>query len=538
MEWDGRYRLSRRLARGGMGEVWEASATGEGGFVRRVAIKRLIAEHDQDPSQARMFLDEARIASQLHHANILSILDYGVVEGIPYQVLEYVDGVDAERLRQRGLEAGEAFPVELALHVCTEVAHALQYAHEARDGAGQTLGIVHRDVSPSNILVSWTGDVKLADFGIALARDRQEWTLAGFTKGKPAYMPPEQVTRGELDGRSDLFALGCVLHALLTGHSPLAGEDRMADLLAGKELELSDALPAEVRDVIARAVRRARHQRFQSAAEFAEATGKVLAARSDRAGRVLLSDWMARFRAKEEARARPVSGWAGSFLEVEQLLGGVVAPAPGSATGITATPPPLAEPPHSTSEQLPPVAEPRPIQQRPQRWRWPWLAVIVLGGLGVVGPWRLTQRTEPPMPAMQPVSAPTPAPLPPEKEEVVSTESLPPARAEAPVERTAPREQESASKRPARAQASPAHGGVGALTVGGEGALRAEVIIDGERRGHAPMLIELPLGEHVLELKTPEGHRVGPERIEITEFHTPAAPLRWVVPSDRGSTEQ
>jgi hypothetical protein len=502
-----------------MGEVWEASATGEGGFVRRVAIKRLIAEHDQDPSQARMFLDEARIASQLHHANVVSILDYGVVEGIPYQVLEYVDGVDAERLRQRGLEAGEAFPVELALHLCTEVAHALQYAHEARDGAGQTLGIVHRDVSPSNILVSWTGDVKLADFGIALARDRQERTLAGFTKGKPAYMPPEQVTRGELDGRSDLFALGCVLHALLTGHSPLAGEDRMADLLAGKELELSDALPAEVRDLIARAVRRARHQRFQSAAEFAEAAGKVLVARSDRAGRALLSEWMARVRAKEEARARPVSGWAGSFLEVEQLLGGVLAPAPGSATGVTATPPP-------------------PLQQRPPRRRWPWLAAVALGGLAVAGPWRLAQETEPPRPAVQPVSAPAPAPLPPEKEEVVAAERPPPAREEAPVTRPPPREQESPSKRPARAQASPAHGGSGTLTVGGEGALRAVVLIDGERRGHAPMLIELPVGEHVLELETPDGHRVGPERIQLTEFHTPAAPLRWVVPLDRGPSEK
>ncbi|MFP2903134.1 hypothetical protein, partial [Corallococcus sp. 4LFB] len=128
-----------------------------------------------------------------------------------------------------------------------------------------------------------------------------------------------------------------MLHALLTGLSPLAGEDQMADLLAGKELELSDALPADVRDLIARAVRRARHQRFQSAAEFAEATGKVLAARSGRAGRALLSDWMARVRSKEEARARPVSGWAGAFLEVEQLLGGVVARRRGLRTGARVT---------------------------------------------------------------------------------------------------------------------------------------------------------------------------------------------------------
>ncbi|ATB44886.1 hypothetical protein MYMAC_000469 [Corallococcus macrosporus DSM 14697] len=533
-----------------MGEVWEASATGEGGFARRVAIKRLTAEHEQSPSQARMFLDEARIASRLHHANILSILDYGVVEGVPYQVLEYVDGVDAERLRQRGLEVGEDFPVELALHVCAEVAHALQYAHEAKDGAGQSLEIVHRDVSPSNILVSWTGDVKLADFGIALARDRQERTLAGLTKGKPAYMPPEQVTRGELDGRSDLFALGCVLHALLTGHSPLAGEDRMADLLAGKELALSDALPADVRDLVARAVRRARHQRFQSAAAFAEAASGALAARSGRAGRALLCDWMARVRAKEEAaRARPVSGWAGSFLEVEQLLGGVV-PAAEEATAGGATPPPRSEP-------------------RAPRWRkWPWLTVLALGGLAVVRPWRLGQGDAPP-PVARSVSAPEPAPRAPEEvalaerslsapaevaeevapaerslsapaevaEEVASAERSRSAPTLAPVTRAAPRAQEPTAKRAeVRAPPRPAQVGSGALTVGGEGALRAVVIIDGERRGHAPMLIELPVGEHVLELKTPDGHWIGPKRIQLTEFHTPAAPLRWVVPVAQGAS--
>lgn len=518
MEWGGRYRLTRQLARGGMGEVWEATATGEGGFARRVAIKRLSAEHEQSASLARMFLDEARIASRLHHANILSILDYGVVEGIPYQVLEYVDGVDAERLRQRGLEAGEDFPPELALHVCAEVAHALQYAHEAKDGAGQPLEIVHRDVSPSNILVSWTGDVKLADFGIALARDRQERTLAGHTKGKPAYMPPEQVTRGELDGRSDLFALGCVLHALLTGHSPLAGEDRMADLLAGKELEPSDALPADVRDLIARAVRRARHQRFQSAAEFAEAASKQLAARSGRAGRALLSDWMARVRAKEEARARPASGWAGAFLEVEQLLGGVVAPEPGTSTGAGVAPPPRSEP-------------------RPQR-RWgPWLVVLALGGLAaVVRPWRSGQVAAPALPAARPVSAPLPAPPTLAQDEAAPAGRLPPAPAPAPRTDAAPRAQEPPPKRPARALAPPAHRGSGTLTVGGEGALRAVVIIDGERRGHAPLLIELPLGEHVLELKTPDGHLLGPERLQLTEFHTPASPLRWVVPLAQGAS--
>jgi serine/threonine protein kinase len=543
LEWAGRYRLIRQIARGGMGEVWEAMASGEGGFVRRVAIKRLIAGHGEDPAQARMFLDEARIASQLHHANIVSILDYGVVEGQPYQVLEYVDGLDAERLRERGAEAGEPLSAALALHLCTEVAHALQYAHEASDAAGKPLGIVHRDVSPSNILVSWTGDVKLADFGIALARDRQERTHAGLTKGKPAYMSPEQLTRGELDGRSDLFALGCVLHALLTGHSPLAGEDRMADLLAGKELELSAALPEDVRDIIARAVRRARHQRFQSAAEFAAASGKALAARIDRDGRSLLSDWMARVRLAEESARRAVPGRVHAFLEVEQLLAGVTAPPPRGATSIVSAPQPTAEPREAPPQTL---VERRATPRSPRRWRWAWLALVLLGGVGALRPWRLVQD-EPLLSPSAPVPAAPPEPLSGSKTEAAATVPLPPEQVAAPAVPEAQPEQESLSKRPARSSRSPAREniaprqpaaeGLGALAVGGAGALRAEIIIDGESRGHAPKLIELPLGEHVLELVMPEGRRVGPERLRISAFHTLASPLRWVLPED-GSSRQ
>ncbi|HYI02668.1 serine/threonine-protein kinase [Hyalangium sp.] len=556
MEWAGRYRLIRQIARGGMGEVWEATASGEGGFVRRVAIKRLLAEHDQDPAQARMFLDEARIASQLHHANILSILDYGVVEGLPYQVLEYVDGVDAERLRERGADAGEPFPVALALHLCTEVAHALQYAHEARDPAGKPLGIVHRDVSPSNILVSWRGDVKLADFGIALARDRQERTRAGLTKGKPAYMSPEQVTRGELDGRSDLFALGCVLHALLTGHSPLAGEDRMADLLAGKELELSETLPADVRDIIARAVRRARHQRFQSAAEFAAASGKALAARIDRDARSLLSEWMAQVRSRAESTPRTVPGRAAHpFLEVEQLLGGVVPRPLRDVTSVSASQPVaeprevpqgtlevLREPPQGTLE-VPPVA---PWNSR--RWQWAGLVLILLGGVGALRPWRLAQRDEPSVSPPSSATAPPAEPLAGGKTEAIVAKSPPPLQAEAPITPAARPEQGNLSKRLPRSLPSPESGDstpsrplaadLGTLAVGGAGALRAEILIDGKSRGHAPKLLELQLGEHVLELVTPEGRRVGPERIRITRLHTPASPLRWIMPEEVTSRQE
>src|SRR5205814_1377532 len=185
------------------------------------------------------------------------------------------------------------FPPELALHLCTEVAHALHHAHTS------PARIVRRDVSPQNILDSWTGDVKLTDFGIAFAKGRIEKTTAGVTKGKPSYMAPEQATRGDVDARTDVFALGCVLHALITGKSPLAGEDKMADLLTGIELPLL-SLPDDVGAIVARAVKRSKHERFASAAEMAAACGRALATRLDRDARSVLRDFIAAVRPAPE----------------------------------------------------------------------------------------------------------------------------------------------------------------------------------------------------------------------------------------------
>jgi len=183
----------------------------------------------------------------------------------------------------------------LALHVCTQVAHALHYAHEAKDAQGHALNIVHRDVSPDNILISWDGDVKLSDFGIALATGRAEKTAQGMTKGKLAYMAPEQATGGTVDARADIFSLGCVLHRLVAGESPMASEEALARLLTGKLL-LSHRLPDDIQPLVAKAVRRSRFDRFATAAEMAEAMSGVLAARISRDSRIALREWVGRLR--------------------------------------------------------------------------------------------------------------------------------------------------------------------------------------------------------------------------------------------------
>jgi serine/threonine protein kinase len=291
-----RYRLLRRLARGGMGEVWEAVAVGSVGFERKVAIKRVFPDHQGDAPYLRMFVDEARIASNLHHANIAAVLDFGVADGVPFQVMDYVDGIDLQRLATLAMERGEPLPAELAVYVCLQVAHALSYAHAAQDARGEPLHIVHRDVSPDNVLVSWAGDVKLSDFGIAFAEGRMEKTAQGVMKGKLGYMSPEQATAGTVDLRADIFSLGCVLHRLLTGESPLAGDTALANLLAGNEIVLGPAVPPDLAPIVAKAVRRSRFDRYETAGALAEALGVALAARMTRDPRRAMCEWIERVR--------------------------------------------------------------------------------------------------------------------------------------------------------------------------------------------------------------------------------------------------
>ncbi len=287
-----RYQLGASLGRGGMAEVHEAVAVGAHGFSRRVAIKRLLPELGGDDMLVRSFLDEARIASRLHHAGIVSILDYGVVDDRPFQVLELVDGKDAAFLERRARARGKAVPVDVALYVITQVAHALHHAHTATDEQGVSLGIVHRDVKPSNILVSRSGDVKLGDFGIALARERASKTTTFVQKGTPSFMAPEQLVGGVIDARTDVFALGLSLCALLEGKSPLAIEGARAALLGGSELPLPASLPDDVRRIVERAVRRKPEERYESAAHMARDLGAALATRLETDARTRMLAWL------------------------------------------------------------------------------------------------------------------------------------------------------------------------------------------------------------------------------------------------------
>ena len=272
-----RYDLVRQLAKGGMGEIWLATLAGAAGWQKPVVLKRVLSHLEDDPEFLTRFIDEARIAASLNHSNIVPIFDLGQSEGMYFIAMEYVDGWDLRKLLRMLAGADEKLAPRFALYVAREIANGLAYAHARSDETGQSLRIVHRDVSPSNVLISRIGEVKLTDFGIASARERLGKTVTGQLRGKFAYMSPEQATGAAVDGRSDLFSLGALLFEMLAGQKPFEGPSDMATLenvRLGKRpdlLELAPDLDPETVALVERSLEGEADDRFANAADFADA---------------------------------------------------------------------------------------------------------------------------------------------------------------------------------------------------------------------------------------------------------------------------
>jgi len=219
----GKYRILRHLANGGMATIWVAEQTGPEGFARYIAIKRLLAEFSKDETLREMFLDEARLASSLSHPNIGQIYELGEIDGEHYIAMEFIDGLSLEEVIASYEEFGP-IPHDLAARIMVSILEALEHAHRATDRDGEPLQIIHRDVTPSNILVSNDGIPKLVDFGVAKAIKHKSATQTGAVKGKYAYMSPEQIEGNEVLPASDVFSAGITFFELLTGQKPF-GED-------------------------------------------------------------------------------------------------------------------------------------------------------------------------------------------------------------------------------------------------------------------------------------------------------------------------
>lgn len=302
----GRYKIVRKVADGGMAEIFLATQMGHEGFQKPVILKRIHSTIYADPQFRNMFIDEAHISMGLSHSNIVQILDLGVGNGRYFLVMEVVDGWDLGRVLHRAAQAGMPLPRELGLYVTAEVCQALAYAHGKMDAAGERpLGLVHRDVSPQNILLSEQGEVKLTDFGIAKAMGKREQTGTGIVKGKVAFMSPEQALGKPVDARSDLFAVGTILYQLMTGLRPFEAPTDLETLLRVQKAEFrppevaAPDLPAHVCAIISRAMQLEPELRYQSAEELLTDLETVLRTVFRPAGQTELKRWLAALSARD-----------------------------------------------------------------------------------------------------------------------------------------------------------------------------------------------------------------------------------------------
>ncbi|HMG22926.1 MAG TPA: serine/threonine-protein kinase, partial [Kofleriaceae bacterium] len=278
----GRYQIVDRLAVGGMAELFKATLTGDHGFEKLVAIKKILPHLATDRSFVEMFIDEARITAQLDHRHIVQVFELGTDADTPYIAMQYVDGLDVLALLRECARSQIRLPPDLAALIARDVLDALDYAHHALDSSGRPLGIIHRDISPGNVLLSWRGDVKLTDFGIARAAERRHKTEAGTLKGKYGYMSPEQVSGGEVDARSDLFSVGILLAEMVMARRLFTSTNDLDILLMVRDARLdrlhkyATEFPVELRVLTTKALQRRPEDRWSSAAQFRDALDEWL----------------------------------------------------------------------------------------------------------------------------------------------------------------------------------------------------------------------------------------------------------------------
>ncbi len=306
----GKYLLLDRISVGGMAEVFKAKSYGVEGFEKIIAIKRILPTMGEDRDFIKMFIDEAKIAGQLAHANICQIFELGRIDGSHFIAMEYIWGKDLLQIQNRLRKIKQQMPIPMACFAIAKVLEGLDYAHRKRDAHGRPLEIVHRDCSPQNVLVSYEGEVKVIDFGIAKATSRNSRTMAGVLKGKFGYMSPEQVRGLPLDRRSDIFALGTMLYECLTGERLFMGETDFSTLEKVRNVDiqppraLNPAIPEQVERVILKALAKDVDDRYQWCSEMLVDLQQYLMAQDVVYTAKSLSSWLKEIFAQEIDRER------------------------------------------------------------------------------------------------------------------------------------------------------------------------------------------------------------------------------------------
>jgi eukaryotic-like serine/threonine-protein kinase len=331
----GRYQLVDRLAVGGMAELFLAEVTGAHGFQKTVVIKRILPHLGSDPEFTSMFIDEAKLTARLAHPKIAQTYELGRHDDQLFIAMEFVDGLDTLAMLRECAHRRIRMPTDIVVHIAHEVLDALDFAHNQADEAGELLGIVHRDVSPSNVLVSKRGDIKLVDFGIAQALQSEHQTQAGTLKGKYGYMSPEQILGGAIDGRSDLFSVGILLAEMLMGRRLFAAPTELDVLLMVRDVDLGrlerygDHIEPGLLGIVRRALQKAPGERFEDAATFRESLGEWLFENRLRVTTRRVSEFVATL--YDDAWTRKRSALAQEPEGPEE--GSAATPSPGVTTG-------------------------------------------------------------------------------------------------------------------------------------------------------------------------------------------------------------
>jgi Protein kinase domain/PEGA domain len=515
-----------------MAQVVEAVARGIDGFERRVAIKRLLPQHARDGERRRMFLEEARIGSRLHHGGIVPIFDYGLIDGSEFLAMEFVDGLDALRAVSGAADL-VAMPEGIALHIAAEVGHALAYIHDLRDDQGRSLGIVHRDVSPPNILLSWDGDVKLSDFGIALSGWREERSVGGIVKGKLHYMAPEQALGQRVSAAADVYALGATLDALLGGQAmvpAMTDEETARRVEQARSRGVSPAVCALIGSCLARDP-----EQRPRAGDVAARAGALASRRLGRDGRGALRAWLQPLRPRTQKQSA-----------LDDLMGLCLVPV-GPEGARTFTVSQVWQSQRADGSKRTPAPEVTP-KKRSARGLIA-LAAVTAALLG----WGGFQAVRRPVPVASPAPVHAAAPTPPPStapavrigtassggtQQIHVTARVPVASPDRPrsEEPLRPRHVLASSRHPAPPPApAEAEGSSGAsgepprgwLRVGGPNFAGDRITVDGAALGFAPLETSLAPGSHVIMVTEPTSGRVLLRKtLQLGEHHTRAAPLR------------
>ena len=349
----GKYLLLDRINIGGMAEVWRGKTFGAGGFERLVAIKRILPNIAEDEEFITMFIDEAKISVQLTHANIAQIYELGHITNSYFIAMEYIPGKDMRAIFERCRKKGEPAPIPLSCYVVSKLCEGLDYAHRKKDGMGRDMNIVHRDVSPQNVLISYEGEVKVIDFGIAKAAGKATKTQAGILKGKFGYMSPEQIRGLPLDRRSDVFAIGVCLYEMLTGERLFVGDSDFSVLEKVRKAEVTPPstynrrVPDQLEKIVLRALARDVDTRYQYANELADDLQRFLITSDSIFSRKDLMQYMKstfaeevereKMRLQEYAEIKPPEGM---LAAAEMGLGGM----PPAGPTLAAVPPRASNP--------------------------------------------------------------------------------------------------------------------------------------------------------------------------------------------------